>query len=277
MLSMMLNRRSLIMFASAMANSRDLLVAQRAHGLKAVAFDAFTILDPRPIAARAEHMYPGKGARLTDLWRSRQFEYTWLRTLSNTYVDFRQITEEALVHSARSLGLDLSRTARLHLVRSFYHFNPWPDSLSALQQLRRAGFRLVLLSNFTEEMMAAAVETCGLRGLLEHNLSTDRVRAFKPAPGAYRMAMDALGLQRDEILFAAFAGWDAAGAKAFGYPTFWVNRMNAVPDELGTAADANGQDLHQLVAFATSAKTGTRLRKLRRIDTFVRHGAAIPE
>ena len=92
---MFLTRRTLINSATTAATGRLFLASTRAARYRAIALDAFTTLDPRPVAARAEEAFPGKGTLLTDLWRARQFEYTWLRTISRTYVDFRQITEEA--------------------------------------------------------------------------------------------------------------------------------------------------------------------------------------
>jgi 2-haloacid dehalogenase len=99
-------------------------------------------------------------------------------------------------------------------------------------------------------MLDAAVRNSGLDGIFEAHLSTDRVQAFKPDPRAYRMGVDAFGMAKEEIAFAAFAGWDAAGAKRFGYPTFWVNRANAPLEELGVAPDGTGAGLQDLVAFA---------------------------
>jgi len=217
--------------------------------------DAFTTLDPRPIAARAEEVFPGKGTLLADLWRTRQFEYTWLRTISRTYADFRQITEESLTYAARAMALDLSIEKRHQLLQCFWEFKPWPDALAALQRLKTAGIRVVFLSNFTAAMLTSAVQKGQLQGLFEPHLSTDRVRAFKPDPRAYHMAVDTLNLRRDEIVFGAFAAWDAAGAKAFGYPTFWVNRMNQPVEQLGFAPDAMGHDLDELASFVIGPGT----------------------
>jgi len=104
-------------------------------------------------------------------------------------------------------------------------------------------------------MLTSGVQSCGLQGLFEPHLSTDRVRAFKPDPCAYHMAVDALNLRRDEILFGAFAGWDAAGAKAFGFPTFWVNRTKQPAEELGFSPDATGHDLDELARFVIGPGT----------------------
>ena len=115
--------------------------------------------------------------------------------------------------------------------------------------------RMASLSNFTKAMLDTAVKNSGLEGFFEAHLTTDRVGAYKPDPRAYQMGIDAFGVKREEILFAAFGGWDAAGATSFGYPTFWVNRMSVPPEELGIAPDATGADLRDLVRFLV---TGVR-------------------
>jgi 2-haloacid dehalogenase len=226
--------------------------ATTAPKIKAVAFDGLTAFDPRPVAILAEALFPGQGIALSDAWRTRQFEYTWLRTMTGTYVDFWDVTEDALVFAAALLKLDLAKEKRARLMRAFLELQTWPDVSEALSRLRAAGIRMVFLSNFTEGMLDAAVRRCGLQGMFEAHLSTDRVRAYKPDPQAYRMAMDTLGLNREEVAFAAFAGWDAAGAKAFGYPTFWVNRLNLPAEELSSTADAIGANLHDLVRFVSN-------------------------
>jgi len=123
--------------------------------------------------------------------------------------------------------------------------------------LKAAGLRLGFLSNFSEAMLKANLKAPGLEGRFEHLLSTDRVRAFKPDPRAYGMGPTAFRLKTQEIVFAAFAGWDAAGAKAFGYPTFWVNRLKSVPEELGAKPDAEGS-LQELVDFVLRPKSPSR-------------------
>jgi 2-haloacid dehalogenase len=112
-----------------------------------------------------------------------------------------------------------------------------------------AGIRMAFLSNLTETMLDAAVKNSGLEGYFEPHLSTDRVKAFKPDPRAYQMGLDAFKLAKEEIVFAAFAGWDAAGAKWFGYPTFWVNRMSAPVEELDVMPDGIGSGMADLVKF----------------------------
>ena len=217
--------------------------------LKAIAFDAFPIFDPRPVFALAEKLFPGRGAELSNAWRTRQFEYQWLRALSGHYADFRQVTEDALVFSAKLLKLDLAPEARRQLMDAYLELKAWPDALPALKSLKSAGYRMAFLSNATAQILDAGIKNAGLEGLFEHVLSTDRIRTYKPDPRAYQMGIDAFKLKREEILFVAFGGWDAAGAKSFGYPTFWVNRLNLPAEELGVMADGSGQNLTDLVSF----------------------------
>jgi 2-haloacid dehalogenase len=233
----------------------DTVVAEFAAGrIQAVAFDAFPIFDPRPIFSLAEEMFPGKGTGLSQVWRTRQFEYTWIRTAGGRYSDFWQVTEDALVFAANALQLELTPSKRARLMNAFLDLKAWPDVPEALKTLRTAGIRLAVLSNFTQQMLEAGIRKSGLEGVFETLLSTDRVRQFKPAPRAYQLAVDTFGLKREEITFAAFAGWDAAGAKWFGFPTVWINRLNSPAEELSVVPDVTCRDLSGLVAFATSPR-----------------------
>ncbi len=216
---------------------------------KAIAFDAFPIFDPRPIAALAERLFPGRGADLANAWRTRQFEYQWLRAMGARYADFLKTTEEALVYAAKAARVDLGSDSRAPLMGAWSDLQAWPDAAQSLAALKQAGFRLAFLSNMTEAMLRAGIASAGLDGLFEHVLSTDRIRTYKPDPRAYQLGVDALGLAREEILFVPFAGWDVAGAKWFGYPVFWVNRLGAPLEELGVAADGAGRGLAELGAF----------------------------
>jgi 2-haloacid dehalogenase len=221
----------------------------RAGPTKAVALDGFAVFDSRVITARVEELLPGKSPEFTAIWRTRQFEYTWLRTMMGAYADFWSITEDALIYSAKTLKVELTRPRREHLMHGFSELRPWPDAPAALRKLHSSGVRLVLLSNFTLAMLNSAVASSGLQDLFEPHLSTDQVRAYKPDPRAYRMAVDALKLAREEIVFAAFSAWDGAGAKAFGFPTFWVNRTGAPLEELGFTPDGIGANLNDLASF----------------------------
>ncbi len=225
--------------------------------IKAVLFDGFPVIDPRPVAKRAEELFPGSGTALMDAWRTRQFEYAWLRTLSGSYVDFGRVTEDALVFAARQQRLELTAEKKAALLHAFLELGAWPDAPAALARLRTAGLRLAFLSNLTSAMLDAAVANARLAGVFEPHLSTDRVGAFKPDPRAYRMGLDAFGLAREEMVFVASAGWDAAGARQFGYPTFWVNRTGQAVEELGATPDGIGPDLSSLVEFVERIETAS--------------------
>lgn len=250
---MPLNRREFVTLAAVGITSGLLasnpVKAAAAPRIKAIVFDAFTTFDPQPVFALAEKLFPGKGSELGKIWRVRQFEYAWLRTLSRSYADFWQVTEESLVFAARMLELELREEKRRQLMQAYLEIKAWPDAASALTTLKTMGIRMAFLSNLTETMLDAAIRNSSLEGIFEKRLSTDRVKAYKPDPRAYQMGIDAFGLSRGEIAFAAFGGWDAAGAKSFGYPTFWVNRLGLPSEELGVVPDGIGSNLADLVRF----------------------------
>jgi 2-haloacid dehalogenase len=252
----LLNRREFavlaasgVAVASAAASLNRVRAAANGVKIKAIAFDGFPIIDPRPVFAKVEQMFPGKGTELSNAWRTRQFEYTWLRTLSGQYSDFWHVTQDALVFAAKALRIDVSADQRDQLMQTYLGLKVWPDVAPALKQFRDAGIRMVFLSNFTNGMLDAPMKNSGLEGFFEPHLSTDKVGAFKPDPRAYQMGPDALKLQKEEIAFAAFAAWDVAGAKWFGFPTFWVNRSNAPAEGLGAVPDGIGPGLPDLVKF----------------------------
>ena len=250
---MPVNRREFLFLAGGVATGlltpTSSIQAATKSKIKAVAFDGFVTFDPRPIVALAEKLFPGKGAELSNAWRTRQFEYQWLRVLFKNYADFWQATEDALVFSAKLLKLDLTPEIRQQLMNAYLELKAWPDVLPALKSLKSAGLQLAFLSNLTPKLLDANIKSAGLDGLFEHVLSTDKIKTYKPDPRAYQMGVDAFKLKREEILFVAFGGWDAAGAKSFGYPTFWVNRLNLPVEELGVMPDGVGPTATDLVSF----------------------------
>ena len=202
----------------------------------------------------AEQLFPGRGAELSNAWRTRQFEYQWLRALTGRYADFWQATEDALVFSCEMLKLDLPQNKRERLMDAYLGLKAWPDVMPALESLKSDGIRLAFLSNATSKILNAGIKNSGLDGVFEHVLSTDEIKTYKPDPRAYQMAIDAFNLKREEILFVPFAGWDAAGAKSFGYTTFWVNRLNLPVEKLGVVPDAIGRNLTDLVSFVKATR-----------------------
>ena len=219
---------------------------------KAVAFDYLVLFDANSVVGAAEQAFPGKGRELSQLWRTRQFEYTWLRSITDSYVDFFAVTEDALVYAANAMKLDLTTDRKQRLLNAYLHLAPWPDTADALRQLRERGIRVIALANFSPKMLQANAENAGLTGLFDGLVSTDMNRTYKPDRRAYQLGMERLHLAKHDILFAAFGGWDAAGAKAFGYPTVWVNRSNQPAEELGIRPDHISSDLSGLLEFVLS-------------------------
>lgn len=151
--------------------------------------------------------------------------------------------------AARSLGLQVTAEARARLVEAFGRLLAWDDVAPALAELRRRGLRLAFLSNFTPAMLAGSIAASGFEGVFERAISIDAARTYKPDPRAYQLGLEATGVTRAECVFVALAGWDVAGARWFGYRTFWCNRAGQPAEELGVAADGTGRTLADLVAF----------------------------
>jgi len=228
--------------------SAQTALAQSApSAIRAIAFDAFVIFDPRSVFKLAKELFPERGEALSDLWFSKIFGYSWLRTVADRYKIFTDVIDDALVFSARSLKLELTSAKHAQLNEAFAALDLWPDVVPALEHLHARNLRLAFLSNMTKSMMRANMRRNGIETYFEFALSTDRVCAFKPSPAAYRMGLDAFALAKEEIAFAAFAGWDAAGASWFGYPTFWINRSGASAEELDVNPYTTGKDLDVLL------------------------------
>jgi 2-haloacid dehalogenase len=247
-------RRLLALTVSALSAPR-LLAQPKAPRWHAVAIDGLVVFDTRHVQRVAEERFPGFGAALATAWRSRQFEYQWLRTTGEQYADFLSVTNDSLEFAARSLGLELSADARAALMDVYAALDVWPDAGPALHALRESGMQLAFLSNMTAAMLNDGIARAGLGGLFDYVLSTDAVRAFKPAPRAYALGPSALRVPKESVLFVASAGWDAAGASWFGYPTYWVNRNSAPHESLGTHPDGTGSDLSSLAQYVREHAT----------------------
>jgi 2-haloacid dehalogenase len=218
--------------------------------LHAVLFDVFgTLLDVQSVTARAEGLFPGQGAALARAWRDKQIDYTRLRTLSSRYASFTQVTDEALQYCAEALGLPLDAAARSLLLHEYTQLACFADVRPALERLQAAGATLGVLSNGDPGLLDQALESARLGEFFDLVLSADEVQAFKTAPAVYALGPRALGHAADEILFVSSNGWDACGAKGFGYVSFWVNRAQAPAERLGVAPDAQGRTLAEAATF----------------------------
>lgn len=218
--------------------------------IRAVLFDVYgTLLDVNGIAAEAETMFPGYGSALSDLWRTRQIDYTRLRTLSGRHADFAAVTADALDFAADFLGLPLRPAGRERLLSAYAALPAFADAQPALATLGSLGLPLGVLSNGTAPMLEAALGAAGLRPSFRHVLSVEAARKFKTAPEAYGLGPAALGLAAGEIAFVSANGWDAAGAAWFGYSAFWVNRSGAPRERLDAPLAGEGRTLGDLPPF----------------------------
>lgn len=204
---------------------------------KALVFDAYgTLFDVHSVIALAERMFPGKGAALSQLWRAKQLEYTWLRSLMGRYEDFSAVTRGALAYACEVLQLPLNGGKSGELMAAYDSLALYPDARDALAGL--AGFKLAILSNGSPAMLGPLVTNAGLDRTFAAVISVDAAKIYKPDPRVYRLAPDRLGVAKHEIGFVSSNYWDAAGAKSFGFKVFWINRAGTRPDALGATPDA---------------------------------------
>ncbi|MEC4721731.1 haloacid dehalogenase type II [Noviherbaspirillum sp. CPCC 100848] len=218
--------------------------------VQAILFDAYgTLFDVYSISALAEKLFRGKGEPLASLWRAKQIEYTQLRTLCSMYKPFWEVTQDALLFSCKKLGLDLTLDAQHALMSQYAKLQPFPECISVLEQLKRDGFKLAILSNGNPQMLETVVKAAGMEPLFNHLLSVDSVKKYKTAPEAYQMGPDIFGVAPKNLLFVSSNGWDVCGASWFGYKTFWVNRAAAPMEELGVTPSSEGPTLEDLAAF----------------------------
>ena len=221
--------------------------------LSAFVFDAYgTLFDVHSIAALAEELAPRHGADLSRIWRAKQLEYSWLQSLMATPAhpreDFSAITAHALDYAIAALALPLDAAARRRLLDAYMHLSPYPDALATLRAL--APRPRVILSNGTRAMLAPLVEKSGIGALLDDVLSVDDAGIFKPSPAVYRLATARLALPPQRVGFVSANGWDAAGAKAFGFTTFWINRDEMPTERHAPAPDFAVGSLAAIVALA---------------------------
>jgi len=214
--------------------------------IRGYVFDAYGTLFDVHSVIEAGRAITGDPAALSLVWRQKQLEYTWLRSLMGRYEDFWAVTEAALRFSVRRLGLTADEAQLARLMDAYLSLACFPEVEAALARL--AGRPRAILSNGSPRMLAAAVASSGLGRHLQHVLSVDAVKTFKPAPAVYALGPQALGIPAAELLFVSSNGWDIAGAKSFGYQAAWCNRTGAPAEELGVTPDRVVTRLDELPA-----------------------------
>jgi 2-haloacid dehalogenase len=212
---------------------------------KAVVFDAYgTVFDVHSVAVLADAMFPGSGAKLSQLWRSKQLEYMFLRSLMGRYVPHNENTEAALVYSCKQLGLGATPQQQQDLMAAYLRLSPFPDAAQTLTEL--TSYKRAILSVGTPAMLEETTDNAGLRSHFDRLISVDAVKVYKPHPAVYQLVLDELGVPREEVAFVTSNFFDVAGAKAFGFRVYWINRTQMLPDELGLSPDVVLSQLAEL-------------------------------
>jgi 2-haloacid dehalogenase len=192
--------------------------------IEAIVFDAYgTLYDVQSVASATEAAFPGHGEYITQVWRQKQLEYTWLRSLMGSYEDFRAVTRDSLRYALGTVGLDPAPETLERIVDAYNSLSPYPEAEQALGQLGK--YRLAILSNGSPDMLDALVRNTGLDRFLHAVISVDAKRTYKPDPRAYELVQERLGVRPEEVVFVSSNGFDVAGAKSFGFKVVRIERV----------------------------------------------------
>lgn len=214
--------------------------------IRACVFDAYgTLFDVHSAVGKHRPRMGDKADGLSVLWRTKQLEYTWLRSLMGEYVDFWQVTQDGLDYSMETLGID-DQSLRQDLLQAYLELETYPEVIPVLTQLREAGMQTAILTNGSPDMIEAAVNHSGIGELLDAVLSVEDVGIFKPDPRVYQHAVDRLGVAASSISFQSSNAWDAAGASNFGMTVVWVNRFGQRVERLPGRSDVELTNLSEL-------------------------------
>ena len=192
--------------------------------IKAIVFDAYgTLYDVQSVARVIDAAFPGQGDYITQVWRLKQLEYTWLRGLMGRYADFRTVTRDSLDYTLGTLGLEAGTALSSRIAGAYNTLSLYPEVGEGLARL--AQYRLAILSNGSQDMLDALVRNSGLDGILEQVISVDAKKTYKPDPRAYELIQERLGVPPPEVLFVSSNGFDIAGAKSFGFKVARIERV----------------------------------------------------
>ena len=195
-------------------------------------FDAYgTLFDVHSAASRYKERLGQHAQAVSTIWRTKQLEYTWLRSLMHCYVDFWEVTQDALDYTLEFQGID-DNSLRKDLLKAYFELSCYPEVPETLSKIKQMGLGTAILSNGSPKMLKAGVTNSNLRKVLDSIISVDTIKIFKPSPKVYQLATDQLGCNTEEILFFSSNAWDVSGASTFGFKTVWVNRFAKAPERL---------------------------------------------
>lgn len=215
-------------------------------GIQSCVFDAYGTLFDVNSAARAEQDAIGpKWQPLAELWRAKQLQYTWLRSLAGRHADFWRVTGDALDFALSTMKIE-DPALRARLMNLYLHLSAYPEVSDTLRQLRQAGMKLAILSNGTPDMLAAAAANAGIAEFFDVVLSIEEVKVYKPHPSVYGLVCERLNVTANQVCFLSSNGWDAYSGKAFGFHVLWCNRFGQVAENIPETPDAQIATLAQL-------------------------------
>jgi 2-haloacid dehalogenase len=215
----------------------------------ACVFDAYgTLFDYASASARCKGTLGADWQGFSDLWRRKQLEYTWLRSMMGRHTDFWHVTGEALDYTLEVFKRE-DPALRALLMQQFLNLDAYPEVPDMLRQLKAKNVRTAILSNGSPTMLTAAVNSAGLTPLLDASLSVESVAIFKPHPSVYQLVVDKLNVPANRVYFLSSNGWDAAGAAAFGFRAIWVNRTGAPLEKLPAKPERQIRSLAELPAL----------------------------
>ncbi|MDH3376427.1 MAG: haloacid dehalogenase type II [Gammaproteobacteria bacterium] len=219
------------------------------ENIGACVFDAYgTLFDVHSAVGRFRQRLGDRADQVSALWRTKQLEYTWLRSLMGRHEDFWQVTGDALDYALDSNDIE-DAELRSSLMDAYLELDCYPEVRTVLESLKEAGIKLAILSNGTPLMLQAAVSGAGLGDVLETILSVEDVGIYKPDPSVYQLAVDRLQMEESRISFQSSNSWDAVGAAAFGFRVAWVNRFKQRRERLPASPDAEISTLAELPAL----------------------------
>lgn len=214
---------------------------------QAIVFDAYgTLLDVHSVLDEARIVLGTIAPDVVDLWRVKQLEYSWLRTLIGTYVDFNQVSRDALNYALAAHRVSPGEASRQRLLDSWFRPQAFPDVPQTVAALRRSGLTLAILSNGSPAMLDLALGHSGLAGMFAQVLSVEEVRRFKPDRAVYALVQERMQVAPEQTLFVSSNGFDVAGAKAYGFTVCWINRRHRPLDELGQQPDYEIPSMREL-------------------------------
>jgi 2-haloacid dehalogenase len=217
-------------------------------GIRACVFDAYgTLFDVHSAVARLRARVGAQADALSQLWRTKQLEYTWLRALMGRHVDFWQVTGDALDYALARTGTDPA--VREPLMQAYLALDAYPEVPGMLRRLREGGLETAILSNGAPKMLEAGARSAGIEALLDAILTVEDVGIYKPHPKVYQLAVDRLAIPPDQIAFQSSNAWDVSGAATFGLRAVWINRLDVPPERLPGAAEHELSDLSGLPAL----------------------------